>query len=354
MRRSLLALLCLAGCTPSLVEGPPGPQGERGPTGAQGPQGVQGPQGPAGADATFAPGAEGQVLTVVDGGAAWSDLPQPPQPLAGPGLALFPGGLAVAPQGISSAMLADQSVSNDKVVAGSLDVDRLAPSTATSGLVLKFDGTRWAPAVDLDTTYTATAGVRLSGNQLTADTAVVQSRVSSTCSAGSSIREVLADGSVTCEPDNDTTYAAGAGLALSAGTFSVDATIQRRVSGTCAPGTMVTAVAANGTVTCDRDARFGGMPANNEIPTPASCMWGEVKLFAGNFPPKGWLYADGRILPIAGYTALFSLLGTNYGGNGVNNFALPDLRDAAPRSTGTGFTPAYIICVLGDVFPSRN
>lgn len=63
---------------------------------------------------------------------------------------------------------------------------------------------------------------------------------------------------------------------------------------------------------------------------------GVIKLFAGTFEPRGWAYCDGRILPIAQNTALFSLLGTTYGGNGQTTFALPDLRSRIPVGTGTG------------------
>ncbi len=57
---------------------------------------------------------------------------------------------------------------------------------------------------------------------------------------------------------------------------------------------------------------------------------GEVILFAGNFAPKGWAFCDGQLLPIAQYQALFSILGTTYGGDGVTTFALPDLRGRVP------------------------
>lgn len=61
---------------------------------------------------------------------------------------------------------------------------------------------------------------------------------------------------------------------------------------------------------------------------------GEVRMFAGNYAPKGWAFCNGQILPIRGYEALFSLLGTNYGGSGVTDFALPDLRGRVPISQG--------------------
>ncbi len=63
---------------------------------------------------------------------------------------------------------------------------------------------------------------------------------------------------------------------------------------------------------------------------------GEIMLFAGNFAPNGWAMCNGQILSIAQNTALFSLLGTTYGGNGQTTFALPDLRGRAPIHFGQG------------------
>jgi microcystin-dependent protein len=62
---------------------------------------------------------------------------------------------------------------------------------------------------------------------------------------------------------------------------------------------------------------------------------GEIRLFCGNFAPRGWAFCDGTLLAIAANTALFSLLGTQYGGNGQSNFALPDLRGRVPVHQGT-------------------
>lgn len=56
----------------------------------------------------------------------------------------------------------------------------------------------------------------------------------------------------------------------------------------------------------------------------------EIRLMSFNFPPKGWAFCDGQLLPINQNQALFALLGTTYGGNGQTNFALPDLRDRVP------------------------
>ncbi|WNC13646.1 tail fiber protein [Brevibacillus brevis] len=66
----------------------------------------------------------------------------------------------------------------------------------------------------------------------------------------------------------------------------------------------------------------------------AEAYIGEIRLFAGNYAPPGWALCDGRLIPIAQNTELFSLIGTNYGGDGVNTFALPDLRGRIPVGTG--------------------
>jgi microcystin-dependent protein len=62
----------------------------------------------------------------------------------------------------------------------------------------------------------------------------------------------------------------------------------------------------------------------------------EIRMFAGNFAPTGWATCDGQILPISQNTALFSLLGTFYGGNGQSTFALPNLQDSVPVHQGQG------------------
>lgn len=63
---------------------------------------------------------------------------------------------------------------------------------------------------------------------------------------------------------------------------------------------------------------------------------GEIKMFAGNFAPKGYAQCDGTLLSIRQNTALFALLGTTYGGNGTDTFGLPDMRGRVPTGTGTG------------------
>jgi microcystin-dependent protein len=72
----------------------------------------------------------------------------------------------------------------------------------------------------------------------------------------------------------------------------------------------------------------------------------EIRIFPFNFPPKGWAWCNGQLLPISQNTALFSLLGTTYGGNGKSNFALPDLQGRAPMHPGHG--PGLSLHDLGE------
>jgi microcystin-dependent protein len=65
---------------------------------------------------------------------------------------------------------------------------------------------------------------------------------------------------------------------------------------------------------------------------------GEVRLFAGNFAPQGWAFCDGQLLSIADNDVLFALVGTLYGGDGQNTFALPDLRGRVPVHQASGYT----------------
>ena len=79
----------------------------------------------------------------------------------------------------------------------------------------------------------------------------------------------------------------------------------------------------------------------------AEYFMGEIRMVAFNFAPKGWALCNGQILPIAQNQALFSLLGTTYGGNGQTTFALPNLRGRGPMHFGTG--PGLSSRFLGEV-----
>src|SRR6188508_3426033 len=69
----------------------------------------------------------------------------------------------------------------------------------------------------------------------------------------------------------------------------------------------------------------------------------EIRIFPFNFAPRGWAWCDGQLMPLSQNTALFSLLGTTYGGNGQTNFALPDLRGRIPLNAGEGLTQGEVI-----------
>ena len=72
----------------------------------------------------------------------------------------------------------------------------------------------------------------------------------------------------------------------------------------------------------------------------------EIRIFGFNFAPLGWAFCDGQVMPISQNTALFSLLGTNFGGNGTSNFALPNLQGSVPLQQGQG--PGLTPYVLGE------
>lgn len=90
----------------------------------------------------------------------------------------------------------------------------------------------------------------------------------------------------------------------------------------------------------------------------------EIKMFAGNFAPQGYAFCNGQVIPIAQNTALFSLLGTTYGGNGQTTFALPNLMGRAPlqQGVGPGLTPRSLgeqggsatVTLLTNEMPAHN
>jgi microcystin-dependent protein len=67
---------------------------------------------------------------------------------------------------------------------------------------------------------------------------------------------------------------------------------------------------------------------------------GEIRMFAGNFPPSGWLFCEGQLLAISEHDVLFNLIGTTYGGDGQSTFGLPDLRGRVPVHQGNGLVQA--------------
>ncbi|MCH2032238.1 MAG: tail fiber protein [Tenacibaculum sp.] len=84
--------------------------------------------------------------------------------------------------------------------------------------------------------------------------------------------------------------------------------------------------------------------SNTSVSAQQEGFLGEVKMFAGNFVPRGWALCQGQLMSISSNTALFSIIGTIYGGDGRTTFALPDLRGRVARGTGNGpgLQPAII------------
>ena len=76
---------------------------------------------------------------------------------------------------------------------------------------------------------------------------------------------------------------------------------------------------------------------------------GEIRLFAGNFPPQNWMFCDGQLLSIAQSEVLFDLIGTTYGGDGQTTFALPDMRGRVPVHQGGNGTSNYVMGQSGGV-----
>jgi hypothetical protein len=141
-----------------------------------------------------------------------------------------------------------------------------APGQAIRAIAM--DGSVTCEVDDSGATYSAGPGLTLTGTTFAVDTSTIQARVTGTCPAGQAIRAIAMDGSVTCEPDDDTTYSAGPGLTLTGTTFAVNtSTIQARVTGTCPAGQAIRAIATDGTVTCQPVA---GSAALGESPATAA------------------------------------------------------------------------------------
>jgi microcystin-dependent protein len=96
-----------------------------------------------------------------------------------------------------------------------------------------------------------------------------------------------------------------------------------------------------------QDPRFGNDTGNANAANAGTCVLGQILLSAATFVTAGGVSAKGQLLPINQNQALFALLGTTYGGDGITTFALPDMRSITPNHM------TYSICING-IFPSLN
>ncbi len=184
-----------------------------------------------------------------DGDARWLAISVRPGSETGDFTALTPR------QALTAAPYAQYAVEAGTVAWDGVS-DNPIPGGCAEGEIMAWDDALsvWACVENVGTTYNAGFGLGLDSTTFNVLTDTVQTRVTGDCAAGSTIQTINADGTVVCEADDDTTYAAGTALELDGTTFNVlTDTVQTRVTGSCAAGSMVSAVNADGTVVCEAD-----------------------------------------------------------------------------------------------------
>jgi len=218
--------------------------------------------------------------------------------------------------------------------------------------------------LDDDTTYSAGSGLTLTGTTFSADMIALQSRITGVCASGSAIRQVLLDGSVLCETDDDTTYTTGFGLALMGTTLQINASeTQRRVTGTCAAGSAIGSIGTSGTVSCnpypagdiEGVIAGSGLTGGGTSGTVAvSLNWTDVQRRVSGTCPINWAMAtinsDGTVIcqPVYSGDITAVNVGTGLTGGGTSGNVAIDVDTTYLQRRVTGTCAAgYAIRAIG-------
>lgn len=201
-----------------------------------------------------------------------------------------------------------------------IDNDALGGLSCAPGQVAKWTGANWTCQGDDNTTYSGGSGLLTNGTQFSVDTNAIQSRVNATCSTGSAIRGVGANGTPTCE--TFPTYGAGAGLSLAGGQFSVDGTVQRRsVTPSCAAGSVLRSVGSDGTPTCAPASRVSYAEFVSQVgPEPD----GHILRFQFTVPGPGTVLVHANYMMAIRNNGVFCSMSTQLSSTASNTFGFFD------------------------------
>lgn len=213
------------------------------------------------------------------------------------------------------------------------------PWTGVDGIPAGF-----ADGQDNDTQYSAGSGLTLSGTEFRVVTSTVQSRVTGTCAVGQYVRAIAADGTATCGTDANTTYTAGTGLNLSGGQFSiVPTTVQSRVTGTCGVGSSIRVINQDGSVICQADTV--GVTSSGTITTGSLAGWA-----SGTAIGSSGLTYSGSTLNAGGGLNIGTSSGANQGNISMSGY----IQSSQAYGARVYMTTTVPVNPGGTVYPAFN